>query len=111
VVESYERTLCKLTIGDEQTVGPGALDGKTDALVRLAALIAVDAASPSYLRPIEEALHEGATKDEIVGCLAAVLPAVGAARVVKAAPKLGLALGFDVHAALEDVGPRALPAR
>jgi hypothetical protein len=33
-----------------------------------------------------------------------VLPAVGATRVVAAAPKLGLALGYDVGQALEDSG-------
>jgi hypothetical protein len=50
---------------------------------------------------IERAHRCGATDDEIVGCLVAVLPVVGVARVVSAAPKLALALGFDVEAALE----------
>ena len=35
------------------------------------------------------------------------LPMVGAARVVSAAPKLGLALGYDVAAALEDASSLA----
>ena len=63
------------------------LDGKTHALVRLAALIAMDAAPPSYLAAIESAERCSASSDEIVGCLIAVLPAVGVARVVSAAPK------------------------
>jgi hypothetical protein len=77
------------------------LDGKTHALVRLAALIAMDAAPPSYLAAIESAERCSASSDEIVGCLIAVLPVVGVARVVSAAPKLGLALGYDLEAALE----------
>jgi hypothetical protein len=50
---------------------------------------------------LETARRRGASDDEIVGCLIAVLPAIGVARVVSAAPKLALALGFDVTAALE----------
>jgi 4-carboxymuconolactone decarboxylase len=46
-------------------------------------------------------LDAGASYDEIVGTLIAVMPIVGVARVVSAAPKLGLALGYDVSAALE----------
>jgi hypothetical protein len=39
--------------------------------------------------------------DEIVGTLIAVIPIVGVARVVSAAPNLALALGYDVAEALE----------
>jgi 4-carboxymuconolactone decarboxylase len=46
-------------------------------------------------------LDAGASYDEIVGTLIAVMPIVGVARVVSAAPNLGLALGYDVSAALE----------
>ena len=45
----------------------------------------------------------GASEDEIVGTLIAVLPIVGVARVVAAAPNLALALGYDVSEALEAV--------
>ena len=47
------------------------------------------------------ALAAGATSDEIVACLEAVTSVTGAARVVQCAPKVGLALGYDVEAALE----------
>jgi 4-carboxymuconolactone decarboxylase len=77
------------------------LEPKTLALVRVAALIAIDAASPSYMSMIEAGARNGVTLDEFAGTLIAVLPAVGSARVVSAAPKLGLALGYDVAAALE----------
>lgn len=86
------------------------LEPKTLALVRVAALIAIDAAAPSYMSMIEAGLRKGVSLDEFAGTLIAVLPAVGSARVVSAAPKLGLALGYDVAAALEqhDSGSRRL---
>jgi hypothetical protein len=70
-------------------------------MVRLAALLAVDAAPSSYNASAELALASGASLDEIVGILVAVAPAIGLGRVVSAAPELGLALGYDVEAALE----------
>ena len=73
----------------------------------IGALIAVDAPAPSYLEAVEAARASGASDREIVGCLLAVLPELGAARAISAAPKLGLALGYDVAAALEE----SLPTR
>ena len=114
-MESHESTLRKLTIGDDAYIetmlanepanlASSALDPKTHALVRLGALIAADAAAPSYLDVIESARDADTSDEEVVGCLVAVLPALGAARVISAAPKLGLALGYDVAAALEESG-------
>ena len=40
-------------------------------------------------------------REELVGTLIVVMPIVGVARVVSAAPNLGLALGYDVSDALE----------
>jgi 4-carboxymuconolactone decarboxylase len=110
---THEDTLRKLSIRDDAfvdamlahdnaNVGASGLDRKTHALVRLGALVAIDAAPPSYMWTIEAARRCATTDDEIVGCLIAVLPAIGVARVVSAAPKLGLALGYDVEAALEE---------
>ena len=104
--------LRRLYVGDEDYVGrllsddasnehESCLDGKTRALVRVAALVAVDAAPTSYLEAIESARRHRATSEEIVGCLIAVLPSVGVARVISAAPKVGLALGYDLELALE----------
>ena len=45
---------------------------------------------------VEAGLEAGASYDEIVGTLIAVIPIVGVARVVSAAPNLALALGYDV---------------
>jgi hypothetical protein len=64
-------------------------------------LLAVDAGQSSYNATVDVALASGASLDEIVGILIAVAPAVGLGRVVSAAPELGLALGYDVNAALE----------
>ena len=110
---THECTLRKLAIGDDAFIeavlaseranaAESRLDQKAQALVRLGALIAVDAASPSYLDAVENAREAGTSDEELVGCLLAVLPTLGAARVISAAPKLGLALGYDVGAALEE---------
>jgi 4-carboxymuconolactone decarboxylase len=115
-VPQHEETLRKLAIRDDAYVdavmvdqganrAASCLERKTYALVQLGALVAVDAAPPSYLEIIETAREGGATNDEIVGTLIAAMPAVGVARVVSAAPKLGLAVGYDVAAALEGRRP------
>jgi 4-carboxymuconolactone decarboxylase len=112
IVQDHEDMLRKLAIRDDtfvesilarerENVSASGLDAKSHALVRVGALIAMDAAPPSYMDSIESGLAAGATKGEIVGTLVAVMPAIGVARVVSAAPKLGLALGYDVADALE----------
>src|SRR6478609_6060794 len=85
----------------QDTVEISRLDPKTHALVRLAALLAVDSGQASYNATVEVALASGASVDEIVGILIAIAPAVGLGRVVAAAPELALALGYDVESALE----------
>ena len=72
------------------------LDARTLALVRLAALVAVGGAVPSYGAQADAAVDAGATAAEIVEVLVAVIPVVGLPCVVAAAPKLALALGHDV---------------
>jgi 4-carboxymuconolactone decarboxylase len=113
IVEDHEETLRKLAIrdnayidgilgDDRRNLDESDLDEKTHALVRLAGLIAIDAAPPSYMWSVESALSCGATSEEIVGTLIAVMPAIGSGRVVSAAPKLSLALGYDVADGLEE---------
>ena|SRR5664279_1181197 len=70
------------------------LDARTFALVKIAALIALDAPSASYAWQVGNALGEGASPEEIVAVLAAVAPQVGMPRVVAAAPEVMLALGL-----------------
>ena len=78
---------------------PTDLDPKTLALVRLAALVAVGGAVASYGAHTDDALTAGATAPEIVDVLCGVMPVVGYPRVVAAAPKLAVALGFDTDEA------------
>ena len=80
---------------------PLPIDERVTALVRVAATIAVDAAPSSFQHAVALALAAGATSNEIVATLEAVTPVTGTARVVQCAPKLALALGYDVDAALE----------
>lgn len=111
-VEDYKLTLRKLSLRDDRFIDSllgkdrasasvSGIDPVSHALLRIAALIAIDAAPPSYMSAVEAGLDAGASYDEIVGTLIAVMPIVGVPRVVSAAPNLGLALGYDVSAALE----------
>jgi 4-carboxymuconolactone decarboxylase len=112
-VDDHETVLRKLALRDDalidavlerpETAFPSGLDPKTWALVRLGALIAIDATAPSYMEAVDVARNAGATDGEIVGTLITVMPPVGVARVVSAAPKLALAVGYDVDAALEQL--------
>lgn len=72
------------------------LDARTFALVKIAALIALDAPPASYAWQIANAVDEGVTPEEIVGVLRAIAPQVGGPRVVAAAPEIMLALGLSL---------------
>nr|WP_260173360.1 hypothetical protein [Nocardioides albus] len=74
------------------------MDPRTLALVRLAALITVGGEVPSYAAAADMAVDAGASAAEVVDVLVAVLPVIGAARVVAAAPRLAMALGYDTDA-------------
>jgi 4-carboxymuconolactone decarboxylase len=107
-VERVERVLRRLALDDEKSLRsaladpgmPGAsdLDAKAQALVSLGALLAIGAATVSLRRMVELAYATGA-REEILGVLLAIAPAVGHARVVGAAPQLALALGYDLEEA------------
>jgi alkylhydroperoxidase/carboxymuconolactone decarboxylase family protein YurZ len=71
-----------------------SLDPQTLMLVRLAALVAVDAPPLSYLGNLEIAGAVGVTTEEVQGVLTAVAPIVGTARVVSSAGKIARALGL-----------------
>jgi 4-carboxymuconolactone decarboxylase len=73
------------------------LDARSFALVKLAALIAVDAPPASYVWQIGNAIAEGVTPEEIVGTVWAIAPQVGGPRVIAAAPEIMLALGLIVN--------------
>jgi 4-carboxymuconolactone decarboxylase len=99
----HDEAFLGLLLADESTPSPSVLGSKTAALVRVAATIAVDAASSSFQHAVAHALAAGARSDEIVAALEAVVPVTGAAQVVSAAPRLALALGYDVEEALEQL--------
>jgi 4-carboxymuconolactone decarboxylase len=103
-LDRIERLLCRLSLHDERSVRAAladpdlsALDPKVQALVGLGALLSVDAATVSVRLAVELAAEAGATADEIVGVLLAIAPAIGQARTVAVAPRLALALGYDVE--------------
>ena len=104
-----ERLLRRLALNDEESVemvlvrghdvaGEQALNPKVDLLVRLGALVAIGAETASLRAAVRRAIDAGATEAEIVGVLIAVAPAVGLARVVSTAPRLAVAIGYDMDA-------------
>ena len=118
-VAAHEESLRRLALVDEQCIQSllgislrhaeaTGLAPKTHALVRLAALIAMDASCVSYGWAVDAALMAGATADEIMGTLIAVAPITGLARVVAAAPEVAHSLGYDIDQAFEglDSDPR-----
>jgi 4-carboxymuconolactone decarboxylase len=72
------------------------LDGRTFALVKIAALIALDAPPASYAWQVANALNEGASPEDILAVLRAVAPQVGGPKVVAAAPEIMVALGLSL---------------
>jgi 4-carboxymuconolactone decarboxylase len=113
-VDDYKLTLRRLALRDDHYIeslladerarrGAAGIDERSHALVSLGALIAMNAAPPSYMCAVEQALAAGATHEEIVGALITVMPTVGVTRVVSAAPNLALALGYDIADAFERI--------
>jgi 4-carboxymuconolactone decarboxylase len=72
------------------------LDGRTFALVKIAALIALDSPPASYVWQVGLALEAGATPEDILGVLIAVAPQVGGPRLIAAAPEIMVALGLTL---------------
>ena len=72
------------------------LDPRTYSLVKIAALIALDAPPASYFAQVGFALEAGVAREEILKVLVAVAPQVGLPRAVAAAPELMLALGLEL---------------
>ena len=81
---------------DEMPLGR-ALDRKTRLLVRLGALLAVGAPTTVLRWAVELASSAGVDEDAVLGTLLAAASVAGSAQVVASAPRLALALGFDVE--------------
>ena len=76
-----------------------SLDDRTTMLVRIAALVAVDAPPASYLLNLGVAGEAGVDEEEVRSVLAVVAPIVGTARVAAAAGNIARALGFALELA------------
>ena len=107
VAADTHKTLSGIAVGDadilETAVGlrefgreATGLEGRAYSLVKIAALIALDAPPASYAWQIANALEEGATAEDILGVLRAVAPQVGGPRVMAAAPEIMLGLGLSL---------------
>jgi 4-carboxymuconolactone decarboxylase len=72
------------------------LDPRSYSLVKIAALIAMDAPPASYAWQVNNALASGCTPDDLLGVLRAIAPQVGGPKVVAAAPELMVALGLPL---------------
>jgi len=74
------------------------LDPQALMLVRIAALVAVDAPPASYLINLGAAAETGVEVEQVQAVLAAVAPIVGTPRVVSATGKIATALGLALEA-------------
>ena len=77
-----------------ESIEASTLDEESLMLVRIAALVAVDAPPSSYLLNIGAAGDVGIDADQIQGVLTAVAPIVGTARIASAAGNMMRSLGF-----------------
>jgi hypothetical protein len=89
-------TLADITVAaiEHNTLAPREL-----MLVRMAALIAVDAPPASYLANAGVAEDSGITADDIQAIMIGVAPVVGTPRVASAAGKILRALGLAIAVA------------
>jgi alkylhydroperoxidase/carboxymuconolactone decarboxylase family protein YurZ len=124
---SPEESFRRLTIGDPALLAALAdpvharppvrrFDTRTEALLRIGALVALDAPQWAYGNVIGAATRAGAGDEECLAVLAAVAGEVGSARVISAAPRIARATGYDIDHALEAMDPldharAAAPAR
>jgi hypothetical protein len=76
-----------------------SLDPRSILLVRIAALISVDAPPASYLLNLGIASELDVDAEQVQGVLAAVAPIVGTARVAAAAVNIARALGLAIEVA------------
>lgn len=105
--EGMRAALAELALGDPQLLADAlgmraefqhdsGLDPRSFALVKIAALIALDAPPASYLWQVGNALDAGVTPEDLIGVLRAIAPQVGLPKVVAAAPELMVALGLTL---------------
>ena len=86
-----------------ESVAASSLEGRDLMLVRIAALVAVDAPPSSYLLNAGAASDAGIDVEQARGILAAIAPIVGTARIAAATGNIVRALGIALEVA-EDEG-------
>jgi len=107
VDDSTREMLGALALGDPDLLAAGlevraefqarsGLDARSYALVKLAAIMALDAPPASYLWQVANAIDAGATPEDLVGVLIAIAPQIGGPKLVAAAPELMVALGLSL---------------
>ena len=109
-VVRLEETLARIALRNDRFIsslpsraGEGIeLDRRTCALAGPAVLIGIDGAAGSFIASVEEARTAGASEEEIVDTLLVVLPSTGVVRASSAAPKIELALGYQLDCAFEE---------
>jgi 4-carboxymuconolactone decarboxylase len=88
--------LAEMTASSIET---STLDAETLILVRIAALVAVDAPPASYLLNLGAAAKLDVDVDDVRSVLAGVAPIVGTSRVVSAMGNIAQALDFELDLA------------
>jgi 4-carboxymuconolactone decarboxylase len=83
----------------EASIAASSLDARSLMLVRLAALVAVDAPPASYAMNLGAAADSAIDVDAVRGVLAAVAPIVGTARVAAATGNIVRALAIALEVA------------
>ena len=81
------------------SVEASSLDARSLMLVRIAALVAVDAPPVSYALNLETAVDAGIDAEQVRGVLAAIAPIVGTVRVVSATASIVDALAIELEVA------------
>jgi 4-carboxymuconolactone decarboxylase len=81
------------------SLAASSLDAATLMLVRIAALVAVDAPRVSYLLNLGAASEAGLDAEQVRGVLAAIAPIVGTPRVAAATGKIVDALAVAIEIA------------
>lgn len=81
------------------SLSASSLDPETLMLVRIAALVAVDAPASSYVLNLEAAAELDLSADQVRGVLAAVAPIVGTARIASATGNIIKAIAIEIESA------------
>jgi 4-carboxymuconolactone decarboxylase len=124
-MDPAEDLLRRIALNDENALGNvmtrrvesdhrTELGSRVELLVRLGALLAVEAAAPSLREVVAKASEAGVTTDEIVEVLVCVGPTIGLASMVASAAKLATVIGYDFengHSEAHDPRPSDLQPR